>query len=191
MLPCDKRQTIVNREAGTTRHRCTHHDCEAYRQDVAEEVCAVCPLRAFMRPSPPCKEMLKAPRRIEPDDDCEECKPGVDEELEKALALAGGFDEVVTPEDTPDGEVPDFPPTSVQLWLYKEALKKWHKAGRPVRTAEEVTDILETKCKGCDWYDAAKKRCKGCGCRVTDGGIPVLNKIKMATEHCPHPEKKW
>jgi hypothetical protein len=84
---------------------------------------------------------------------------------------------------------PKYPPLSMQAWLYKEALIRWNKAGRPKRTQEEVAGILETHCKKCDWYDPEQLRCRGCGCKVTDSAFAILNKIKMATEHCP--KEKW
>jgi len=84
------------------------------------------------------------------------------------------------------GELPpDFPPMSMQVWTYKEALIKWNKAGRPTRTQEEVEEIHKTHCEQCDWYEPTQKRCRGCGCKVTVGSIAVLNKLKMKTEHCP------
>jgi hypothetical protein len=83
---------------------------------------------------------------------------------------------------------PEYPAMSLQLWAYKEAIIKWQKAGRPTRTNEEVQKIHDTHCVGCSWYDPDKKRCKGCGCRVTTGSVAVLNKIKMKTEHCPKGE---
>jgi hypothetical protein len=94
-------------------------------------------------------------------------------------------------ERTPDGApppppfTPEYPNWSVQAWLYKEALIRWKKAGYPTRDQDEVDRIHKEHCLGCDWYDKDKKRCKGCGCRVTDGAVAVVNKIKMATEHCP------
>jgi hypothetical protein len=83
------------------------------------------------------------------------------------------------------GGVPDYPALSLQLWLYKEALTRWIGEGRPVRSDEEVEAIHTKFCKPCEWYDAEKKRCRGCGCKVSTSTFAVINKIKMATEHCP------
>jgi hypothetical protein len=110
----------------------------------------------------------------------------------KAMILEAGMD----PEDLEKNQVfesgelpPNYPPLSMQMWTYKEALIKWVKAGRPKRTQEEVEHIHSTFCnppgKPCEWYDADQGRCKGCGCQVSLGSIAVLNKLKMATEHCP------
>jgi hypothetical protein len=92
--------------------------------------------------------------------------------------------------NVPAGEMPPgYPPITMQVWMYKEALLRWNKAGRPTRTKEEVEHIEGTFCnqpgRPCEWYDPQQKRCKGCGCKVTVGSIAILNKIKMGTEHCP------
>jgi hypothetical protein len=81
---------------------------------------------------------------------------------------------------------PNYPPLTVQAWTYKEALIRWHKAGRPKRTQEEVEKIHKEFCAApCNWYDPDQQRCKGCGCKVTIGSVAVFNKLKLATEHCP------
>lgn len=80
---------------------------------------------------------------------------------------------------------PEYPAVSAQAWLYKEALSRWVKAGRPTRTQAEVDSIIENHCTQCDWYDKEKKRCRGCGCKVTNSSIAIVNKVKMGTESCP------
>jgi len=114
-----------------------------------------------------------------------------DEEVKKMISEAGldimDLDENPLIEKGP--LPPEYPPLSVQLWTYKEALIKWNKAGRPTRSQEEVEEIHKTHCMPCEWYDKEKKRCRGCGCTVSVGSIAVLNKIKMGTEHCP--KEKW
>ena len=77
---------------------------------------------------------------------------------------------------------------------WKDAVIKWNRAGRPVRTDEEVASCLAVcvandvkteggrKCYTTSWIGG---RCKQCGCRVNEGSIPVANKIRMATEDCP------
>lgn len=188
MLPCEKRQKIVKSD-GEVKHRCINRECDAYRHYVDEEACSVCPVRVTLHEPSSCRDIGK-PVQIQEPEPCEGCNESADR-LEKALSKELKLDEIeIRPEDTPTGEVPDYPPMSLQLWLYKEALLRWHRAGRPVRSDEEVKDILKI-CQGCDWYDPEAKRCKGCGCHISDGGIPVTNKLKMATESCPHPEKKW
>jgi hypothetical protein len=81
--------------------------------------------------------------------------------------------------------VPEIPGIGQQLATYWKALKKWIAAGRPERSDAEVEQIHAQHCSKCDWYDAESKRCKGCGCKVKAAGAAMMNKIKMATEHCP------
>jgi len=81
--------------------------------------------------------------------------------------------------------VPDMPSLSEQLSHYWQAVKKWISGGRPVRSNGEVEKIHADYCTRCDWYERESQKCKGCGCNVKSEGIVLLNKIKMATEHCP------
>ena len=78
---------------------------------------------------------------------------------------------------------PQFPKLTLQAAAYANALKRWQAAGRPTRSQEEVKEIHEKYCAQCDWYDNG--RCRGCGCKVSQGSFAITNKIKMATEHCP------
>jgi hypothetical protein len=74
-----------------------------------------------------------------------------------------------------------------------QAIFRWNKAGRPVRTQEEV-DAIVAICQSneCGKYLAEwGGRCKLCGCRVNSGTIPLTNKAKMATEHCTYKEPRW
>lgn len=80
---------------------------------------------------------------------------------------------------------PDYPSMAMQLHNYKEAVVRWNRAGKPTRNDEEVEKIIIDFCKQCNWYDSKKKRCKGCGCKVTNGGMAIFNKVRMSTEHCP------
>ena len=68
---------------------------------------------------------------------------------------------------------------------YAEAVIEWTAAGRPNRSEEEVQRIFHELCQPCKRFDPTKKICLECGCRVADGGFVLLNKIKMATQHCP------
>jgi hypothetical protein len=108
--------------------------------------------------------------------------------------LGGTLDEETVLENTPlpeqmkeageDG-VPDFPGAAQLVSNYWKAVKRWIAAGRPTRSAEEVKTIHADFCSTCNWYDEESQRCKGCGCSVKPKGIAILNKIEMATEHCP------
>lgn len=163
MQPCNKRQRIVAN--GVMTFRCLNRSCVAWGQGVTEEACSLCPVRSAPHVKP-CKQQQELT------------------ESEKELIEAAVDGETI--EATPDGSPPpNYPPMSLQVWLYKEALLKWNRAGRPVRSAEEVESIITNHCSRCDWYDADAKRCKGCGCKVTTSSVAIFNKVKMATEHCP------
>ena len=81
--------------------------------------------------------------------------------------------------------IPTLPSFREQLGNYWQAVKTWVASGRPTRSNEEVEQIHSNYCSRCDWYNKEGQRCKGCGCKVRAEGWAVLNKIKMATEHCP------
>lgn len=83
------------------------------------------------------------------------------------------------------GEVPKTPSLMRRSMNYAEAVTGWVAAGRPERSAEETQRIFQQHCSKCAWYDKEKQICRGCGCKVTNVGHPMLNKIKMATQHCP------
>ena len=68
-------------------------------------------------------------------------------------------------------------------YRYTRALSRWIKAGRPLRSEEEIKRIFETFCEPCEDYDGTV--CRHCGCRVNLANAAMLNKIAMATEECP------
>lgn len=176
-LECEKRQRVVKK--GGEVFRCLNRNCEAHGQQVIEDQCAVCPMRAYKHVKP-CK-----PHQFNPAQELE----ARNSELALMKAISTESDDTIV-EETPDGSPPpNYPALSTQMWLYKEALLRWNRAGRPVRSDEEVNSILTNHCQTCDWYDASAQRCKGCGCKVTDSGYAVFNKLKMLTEKCP--QGKW
>lgn len=85
---------------------------------------------------------------------------------------------------TPHHSRPRFVSKTVR---YGRALARWIKAGRPSRSSEEICGIYTTHCRECDRFDEG--RCGECGCNVNLQTMPMLNKIAMATEHCPL--EKW
>jgi hypothetical protein len=172
-IECDKKQKVIKKDQ--TIYRCMHRQCDAHGHTITDEACAVCPLRAYKHVKPCGKHVFRPAENLE----------AQASEVELLKAISQESDDVVI-EATPDGSPPpNYPAMSTQMWLYKEALLRWNRAGRPVRSAEEVDNILATHCMKCDWYDTEAKRCKGCGCKVTTSSVAVFNKIKMATEHCP------
>ena len=82
----------------------------------------------------------------------------------------------------------------IKLWFrWQQAIKRWKKAGKPLRTDKEVEAILQI-CRGCDKYDKRLGlfgKCNGCGCGVNKSAWGSLNKIRMATEKCPDKPPKW
>jgi hypothetical protein len=75
---------------------------------------------------------------------------------------------------------------------YANEVKQWIKAGRPVRSDEEVAERLEI-CRGnpekgipmCQLFDPNKEACMKCGCAMNNSSWPLRNGIRMATKICP------
>lgn len=185
MQPCNKRQTIVKRSEGLTLYRCINTKCGMHGDNVDEGICSRCPVRSVPH-KPPCKSPNQERPATANVVTVQEMMNFSDEDVKAMMAEVG-----LEPEDFDhplvDVELmpPNYPPLSMQMWTYKEALIRWSKAGWPSRTKEEIQEILDTHCHSCDWYDANQKRCRGCGCKVTESSIAIFNKLKMATEHCP------
>ena len=76
-------------------------------------------------------------------------------------------------------------------YRYTRALSRWIKAGRPVRSEEEIEWIFEAHCKPCEAFDEESSSCLHCGCRVNLAKSAPLNKIAMATEECPLGKWRW
>jgi len=182
MLECSKRQKVVKRSEGLTILRCINKQCSVHGSEVNEETCALCPVRSVLNKTPPCRGVKAMPL---------EELPSVDRaaaiDVSHLSAEVRNLQEgtVLEGAEVPDTVEAEYPALSLQLWQYKEALVKWNKAGRPTRTDEEVQEIHDKLCTPCGWYDPAKKRCRGCGCKVTTGAVAVFNKLRMATESCP------
>ena len=70
-------------------------------------------------------------------------------------------------------------------YRYTRALSRWIKAGRPVRSEEDINRIFETACEPCEARDPERSFCRHCGCRVNLSPSAMMNKIAMATEECP------
>ena len=81
-------------------------------------------------------------------------------------------------------DVPLMPTLSTRLTTYTGAVARWVTAGSPKRSDEAVERIYKI-CSGgtCDWFEYGS--CRGCGCRVNTSSFALVNKIRMATEHCP------
>lgn len=73
-------------------------------------------------------------------------------------------------------------------YRYGRALSRWIKAGRPIRSEEDIATLYEI-CKTCRAFETETNSCKFCGCRLGTNSNPLINKIAMATERCP--VDKW
>jgi len=83
-------------------------------------------------------------------------------------------------------------PRKSAAWSAAEAHVKWLAAGCPVRSEAEIQEAFEI-CHSCNEFEphASKTDCGTCGlcgCHLKRAG-GILNKIRMATEHCPI--EKW
>jgi hypothetical protein len=76
-----------------------------------------------------------------------------------------------------------------KIKTYTGALSRWIKAGRPIREESEIVRIFEEHCQQCEAFEENSSSCSHCGCRINTLHIAPLNKIAMATEHCPL--EKW
>ena len=73
-----------------------------------------------------------------------------------------------------------------QIVNYANAVIKHYASGAKRRDDSEVEKILEI-CKGCSFFDSGT--CQKCGCRCNSSKYPLMNKLRMESQHCP--EKKW
>ena len=189
MTPCNRRQTVVKRsnEGTTTVFRCLNKKSGPHGQEVDADVCSRCPVPSVAH-TRPCRNFTDTHlSTVQPPVTAEEFNSVSDEEL-KAMIEEAGLDPEELSEEWAAGlgqPSPNYPPMSLQLWTYKEALIRWWKAGKPVRTQEEVERLHKFCTEPCEWHDEDAGRCKGCGCKVSVSSIAITNKLKMATEHCP------
>ena len=64
----------------------------------------------------------------------------------------------------------------------------WKKAGKPLRSDEEIFRIFTEICSECEYFN--KNMCKICGCRLKSKGT-TMNKIAWSTTNCPMSQPKW
>ena len=74
---------------------------------------------------------------------------------------------------------------TTKMLRYTRAIARWIKAGRPARLREDVAQIYYENCVPCSEMDGKTGQCRVCGCHIGLKTSPLLNKIAMATEHCP------
>jgi hypothetical protein len=158
---CNKyNKIVVCKKDGTKTEiiRCADQSCIHFTNIVTLEQCALCPRHQ--------ERLVATPPPLPP-------------ELEAMVISSGPV----------NLEVPKTPGMIRRIMTWTEAIAGWIAAGRPERSDAEVKEIFNKFCnkpsKPCSWYDPDRKLCKGCGCNVSENGQPALNKIKMATQHCP------
>ena len=81
------------------------------------------------------------------------------------------------------------PATGSRAGRFAAAINRWVQAGRPTRSPDLVRKIYQNQCWPCTDFDKEHGICMICSCKVQQDGSAVLNKIAMATEHCPR--RKW
>lgn len=78
---------------------------------------------------------------------------------------------------------PSNPPSLLERAVSFAAASARHAlAGFPMRTEDQIKSILETHCQPCPEFTG--RECRLCGCK-TNEKKRLLNKLAMATEHCP------
>lgn len=83
---------------------------------------------------------------------------------------------------------PEMPPVAEQVKNYAKAVVQHVVSGSVSRSDDEVDALLEI-CRACEFYNQEKERCSVCGCRCSRGKTTWLNKLRMASQHCP--KEKW
>lgn len=194
MINCDKRQREVkrNREGiETEEFRCVEKKAlDTYLQIVDVPTCQVCPILALKPKS--CSEpawMSELISVTEVSRDAPLAEYGYEQSCQyrwdSKCKITG---RAINPEicKACDQETADHMATLPEMVAgFAIEVKRWIREGRPVRTDEEVSHILNTYCKPCKLYDAKKQACTKCGCSMNNSSWPLLNGIKMATKICP------
>lgn len=67
---------------------------------------------------------------------------------------------------------------------YAVAVVQHYTTGAKIREDAEVKVILEI-CKSCPYYNSDNQTCRKCGCRCNSSRNPLVNKIRMESQHCP------
>jgi hypothetical protein len=76
---------------------------------------------------------------------------------------------------------------------YAKEKSKWSRAGKPLRSDEEIIRIFDTKCKPCPYFNPTGETtgsCKICRCFLKREGHEI-NKIAWATTECPDNPPRW
>lgn len=198
MVDCNKRQR--EKHKGTIRHRCIHPEAPTKNEIVPLHVCEACPLANLVQIKP-CAEKQKEVQKAAAKSSVQVpqqggplpvLEPGFSECPYRYKGTAGHTCSItnlgVTPEicNRCDAETKEHQATFGEKVInYFGAVRRWVAMGRPTRTPEEIEQLFNEHCKGCDMYDKEKHACKSCGCNIAPVGTPLDNKLAMASEHCP------
>ena len=182
MSCCSKGQKEVDKD-GKEIVRCVNPKTQVYLAIVEPtKICNLCPLRTACK-SQPKDTPTQMPYQVGPN--YEYCEYRIYKDDKPTCSVTGL---PVTPEQCKSccAETRDRVATlGDKLFGYASAIQRWVAAGRPVRTEEEQTAILNDHCLKCEMYDKEKHSCKNCGCSLAQTGNPLTSKVAMGTESCP------
>jgi len=80
-----------------------------------------------------------------------------------------------------------------KLKRWRTAVRRWKRAGRPIRSDREMAIIYWFRCRPCEHFQQTRRggKCDLCSCRLNLGKRARLNKLRMATEGCPADPPRW
>lgn len=184
MVACIKRQNEIYR--GAKRTRCINRKSKLFKQLVDDEQCASCPMKMLRKQKPvPCEQKMNQPQVVEPRDGFPSCPfryactEGHKCSITNLLVdqeVCGRCDKDTRKHEAKLGE---------KVRNYFGAVRRWVANGKPSRSEEEIKELFEANCQGCERYDEKRHACKNCGCAVSTDASPLANKLAMASEHCP------
>lgn len=183
MVTCAKQQREVH--GGIKVNRCIHRESALFMEIVDHDQCTGCPLlTARKEKRVPCAERIRKEQTrpiIESGKEYPGCPFRIGQicaitNLEIDSEICGRCNKETREHEAKFGE---------KVKHYFGAVRRWVAKGKPTRSKEEIDQIFEEHCKGCERYDKASHACKNCGCAVSIDSSPLANKIGMASEHCP------
>jgi len=218
-INCDKRQQEENTK-GEEQHRCIERKRpDKYLQIVEISTCEVCPLANLVKPRT-CQDARRdqyiegkfgdwrdellnvkevgrdGPLKVNPSEEVEGYEQPCPYRWDQTCRVTG---RKINPEiclacdQETAAEMATLPK---KIANYAGAIRRWIREGRPVRTDNEVAEILKIcqgdpessdpeKQKSCKLYDAESHSCLKCGCAVSADKAPLGNKLRMKSEICP------
>lgn len=197
MVDCRKQQKEVYK--GTQQIRCIHPEADTYKEIVVMEQCNACPLAELVKRSKCAEKKAPRPKKKEPQQSqiqqlpVLESQPGYPDycpfRFNRAKDTICSITNLrVNPEICGRCEAETREHTASfgeKVTNYFGAIRRWVAHGRPTRSKEEIEQLFNEHCKGCERYDEEKHACKNCGCVVSTDSSPLANKLAMATESCP------